>query len=41
MKVKIMLGIVIVVLAMACAVTAVAGGPEPICRPGIPCEVEK
>ena len=33
MKVKIMIGFVVVLLAMAFAVTVVADGPDPLCRP--------
>jgi hypothetical protein len=39
MKAKIMLGALVVVLGTAFGVAALDGGPEPICRPGVPCSV--
>jgi len=40
MKAKIMLGFLLVVLGTAFSVSALDGGPDPLCRPGVPC-VEK
>lgn len=41
MKAKIMLGALVVVLGTAFGVAALDGGPEPICRPGVPCKGTK
>jgi len=37
MKAKIMLGFLLVILGTAFGVATLDGGPEPLCRPGIPC----
>jgi hypothetical protein len=40
-KVKIMLGVLVVVLGTAFGVAALDGGPEPICLPSKPCSAGK
>lgn len=41
MKAKIMLAFLLVVLGTGFSVAALDGGPIPLCRPGIPCEIPK
>jgi hypothetical protein len=42
MKAKIMLGFLLVVVGTAFGATSFAAGdPEPICLPGIPCQIGK
>lgn len=40
MKAKIVLGVLVVVTGAALGVAAQSSGPDPLCRPGVPCEVE-
>ena len=40
MKAKIMLGFLLVALGTGFSVAALDGGPNPVCRPGKPCQVE-